>query len=63
MSGRDWLTHAGAIELAGRIEAYWAKRGKTVRCEVFATAGTDNHGKTTYSIRSDLVLLAPERAP
>ncbi len=54
---RDWLTKAGAVDLAQIIEAYWANKGKRIRTRV-EEAGQDR-GKAIYSVRSDMLSGSP----
>lgn len=56
---RDWCSRAGAYDLADKITAYWAARGKRITVEVIQTGDGDKHG--VWSIRSDLAVRAPVR--
>lgn len=54
---KDWLGREAACELAGKIQLYWAERGRRVKVEVI-----EHHfGRHSFcSIRSDLTMRAPE---
>jgi hypothetical protein len=54
---REWLTKAGALDLAQIIEGYWAAKGKRVRTRV-EECGKEG-GKSIYSIRSDMIAGSP----
>jgi hypothetical protein len=70
-SGDDFLTFAGATRLACLIEAYWAKEGHSVTCQVVSlTAEIRADDNITareaiyrnWAVRSDLVDGLPPRS-
>jgi len=52
-------SHAGAVELARRIRAYWLDRGYAIKTRV-ESLETDKHS-TVYVVRSDLVTGLPPK--
>lgn len=53
---RDWCDTEGALNLADRIEEWWARRGRIVKCRI------EPGGFGTAAVRSDLGLVLPARA-
>lgn len=47
------LDRAGATRLAAKIERFWAKQGKDVKCRLEMVVGVDS--KTMWAVRSSLV--------
>jgi hypothetical protein len=48
----DWLSAAGAHELARRIEAYWSEHGAKVKCRIEPCGSWKN--TAMYAVRSNL---------
>ena len=64
MSDPDWLSEAGARELARRITYYWLQRGcaPTVKVKrMTAALNTNDHDRPFYVVRSDLGVELPKQ--
>lgn len=63
---KDTMTYIGAQKLASQIEEYWRKKGKAVKCEIVRDGtdrgGGDSHGKSIYSVRSNLTAKLEPKA-
>jgi hypothetical protein len=59
MAEPNYLTAAGAQELAGKIKNYWAERGHQIETRI-EEAGT-MHGGHIFCVRSSLFKGLPQR--
>ena len=55
--GTDWLSFAGACNLADALRKYWKRRGYDVEVRLEAVGRYEAHGKSRgyYGVRSNMV--------
>lgn len=62
LSGREWLSYRGALELKHRIESKWAERGHRITIHVVGEFVAEGRG-VVFGLQSDAINgMPPEQS-